>query len=296
MPSAQIQKVREILASLDFGAPADVATMRARLDAAAALFQRPPDVVYEPVDADGVPAEWTIAPGADPHRALVYFHGGSYNAGGIGSHRALCTQLARATGLRVLSVDYRLAPEHPHPAAVEDACIALRFVWASGLEPAQVALAGDSAGGGLALAALIALRDAGDPLPAAVALLSPWTDLTLSGASLEGKAELDPMIVPSVLAVARDRYVADAAPDAPTISPLFADLSGLPPLLVQVGTDECLLDDSTRLARRASDAGTDVVLEVWDDMIHVWQAFFAMLPEGRDAIDAIATFIRARLE
>lgn len=296
MPSAEIRKVREILASLDFGAPADVATMRARLDAAAALFQRPPDVRYEPVDAGGVPAEWTLAPGGDPDRVLVYLHGGSYNAGGVGSHRALCTQLARATGLRVLSIDYRLAPEHPHPAAVEDACAALRFVWKSGRVPAQVAIAGDSAGGGLALAALVSLRDAGDPLPAAAALLSPWTDLTLSGASFLGKADVDPMIVPSVLAVARDRYVAAAAPDSPTISPLFADLSGLPPLLVQVGSDECLLDDSTRLAERASDAGTNVVLEVWDDMIHVWQAFFAMLPEGRDAIDAIAAFLRARLK
>lgn len=296
MPSAEIRKVRDILSSLDFGEAADVATMRARLDAAAALFERPPDVRYEPIDAGGVPAEWTIAPGADPDRALVYFHGGSYNAGGIGSHRALCTQFARATGLRVLSVEYRLAPEHPHPAAVEDACAALRFVWKSGLAPSQVALAGDSAGGGLALAALVALRDAGDPLPAAVALLSPWTDLTLSGASFRGKADVDPMIVPDVLAVARDRYVAGQAADAPTISPLFADLAGLPPLLVQVGTDECLLDDSTRLAERASDAGTDVVLEVWDDMIHVWQAFFALLPEGRDAIDAIAAFLRARIK
>jgi len=296
MPSAEIEKVRNILSSLDFGEAADVATMRARLDAAAALFERPPDVRYEPIDAGGVPAEWTIAPGADPDRALVYFHGGSYNAGGIGSHRALCTQLARATRLRVLSVEYRLAPEHPHPAAVEDACAALRFVWKSGLAPSQVALAGDSVGGGLALAALVALRDAGDPLPAAVALLSPWTDLTLSGASFRGKADVDPMIVPDVLAVARDRYVAGQAADAPTISPLFADLAGLPPLLVQVGTDECLLDDSTRLAERASDAGTDVVLEVWDDMIHVWQAFFSLLPEGRDAIDAIAAFLRARIK
>jgi acetyl esterase/lipase len=296
MPRAEIEKVRNILSSLDFGEAADVATMRARLDAAAALFERPPDVRYEPIDAGGVPAEWTIAPGADPDRALVYLHGGSYNAGGIGSHRALCTQLARATRLRVLSVEYRLAPEHPHPAAVEDACAALRFVWKSGLAPSQVALAGDSAGGGLALAALVALRDAGDPLPAAVALLSPWTDLSLSGASFRGKAAVDPMIVPDVLAVARDRYVAGQAADAPTISPLFADLAGLPPLLVQVGTDECLLDDSTRLAERASDAGTDVVLEVWDDMIHVWQAFFALLPEGRDAIDAIAAFLRARIK
>jgi monoterpene epsilon-lactone hydrolase len=296
MPSAEIQKVRDILAGLDFGAPADVATMRARLDAAAALFQRPSDVRYEPIDAGGVPAEWTIAPDADAERALVYFHGGSYNAGGIGSHRALCTQLARASRLRVLSVEYRLAPEHPHPAAVEDACAALRFVWKSGFAPSQVGLAGDSAGGGLALAALVALRDAGDPLPAAAALLSPWTDLTLSGASFLGKADVDPMIVPGVLAIARDRYVAGQAADAPTISPLFADLAGLPPLLVQVGTDECLLDDSTRLADRASDAGTDVVLEVWDDMIHVWQAFFSMLPEGREAIDAIAAFLRARLK
>jgi acetyl esterase/lipase len=295
MPSAELAGVLEVLRNLEFRAANDVASLRARLDAGAHLFQRPSDFRYEPVDAGGVPAEWTLPPETHPQRALVYFHGGAYNAGSIGSHRSLCTQLARASGVRVLSVDYRLAPEHPFPAAVEDAVAAARFVWKQGIAPEQVAFGGDSAGGGLALAALVALRDAGDPLPAACVCLSPWTDLTLSGDSYYGSAELDPMIVPATLAQSRDRYVQASRAAEPTASPLFADLAGLPPLLLQVGTAECLLDDSTRLAERAKAAGVDVTLEVWDDMIHVFQAFFELLPEGRRAIDAIAAFLRGRL-
>jgi acetyl esterase/lipase len=295
MPGPELQTVLQILQSMDFGDGSDVGQLRARLDAAESLYERPSDVDYEPVDAGGVPAEWTVAPGAHPDRTLVYFHGGGYNAGSIGSHRGLVTELARAAGVRVLSVDYRLAPEHPYPAAVDDAVAAARFVWKQGARPESVAFGGDSAGGGLALAALLALRDAGDPLPAAAVGLSPWTDLTLSGASFHAKAAVDPMVKPGSLALSRDRYVPAHEADAPTASPIFADLRGLPPLLIQVGTAECLLDDSTRLAERARQAGVDVTLEVWDEMIHVWQAFFGMLPEARQAIDGIAAFLRTRL-
>jgi acetyl esterase/lipase len=295
MASPELAKVLDVLRGMRFADADDVPALRARLDTAAALFERPADVRYEPVDAGGVPAEWTIAPGAHEERALLYLHGGAYNAGSIGSHRALCTELARLAGVRVLNVGYRLAPEHPHPAAVDDAVAAARFLWKQGVAPERVAFAGDSAGGGLALAALVALRDAGDPLPAAAVCLSAWTDLTLSGDSFFAKACEDPMIVPETLARSRDRSVAGARADAPTISPLFADLAGLPPLLIQVGTAECLLDDSTRVAERARAAGVDVTLEVWDDMIHVFQAFFALLPEGRRALDGIAAFLRARL-
>ncbi|RIK94534.1 MAG: alpha/beta hydrolase [Proteobacteria bacterium] len=295
MASPELQTVIQLLKDLNFGAPGDIASMRRNLEIAASLFQKPADVAYEPVDADGVPAEWTSAPDADATRALVYFHGGAYTSGGIGSHRALCTELSRVAGVRVLNVGYRLAPEDPHPAAVEDALSVTRWLAKQGVAPERTAFGGDSAGGGLALAALVALRDAGEDLPAAAVCLSPWTDLTLSGASFRGLAHVDPMVRPESLTLSRDRYVDAARAASPLASPLFADFTGLPPLLLQVGSAECLLDDSTRVAARAQAAGVDVTLEVWDEMIHVWQAFFPLLPEARDALAQVAAFLRGRL-
>ena len=273
----------------------DVASGRARLETAAAFFQRPPDVRYEPIDAAGVPTELVIAPNADPGRTLVYFHGGAYTAGSLASHRALATELSRVAGLRVLNVDYRLAPEHPHPAAVEDAVAVARFLWKQGVAPERTAFAGDSAGGGLTVASLVALRDAGDPLPAAAVCLSPWTDLSLTRDSHRTRAALDPMCRVPALTVSRDAYVAGRDPKAPTVSPVFASLAGLPPLLIQVGTAELLLADATELAANARRDGVDVTLEVWDEMIHVFQAFFPLLPEGRAAIGKIAEFLAAKL-
>jgi acetyl esterase/lipase len=252
-------------------------------------------VRFEPVDAGGVPAEWTAAPGARTDRTLVYLHGGGYCLGSVATHRSLVARLSRAARVRVLSVDYRLAPEHPHPAAVEDAVAALRFAYASGLDPARVAVGGDSAGGGLAVAALLALRDRGLPLPAAGVCISPWTDLSASGASVRTRADLDPLVDADDLACLAAAYLGGRDPRAPLASPLFADLRGLPPLLVHVGTAEILLDDATRLAENARDAGVDVELEVWDDMIHVWHAFADLLPEGVQAIEGIATFLEKRL-
>ena len=295
MPSPEFAKVLDVLRQMWSGDATDVASARARLAIAETLFERPPDVRYEPVDAGGVAAEWTVAPGADADRTLVYLHGGAYVAGGIGTHRALATELSRVAGLRVLNVDYRLAPEHPHPAAVDDAATVARFLWKQGCAPEQTAIAGDSAGGGLTIATLVALREAGDALPGAAACLSPWTDLTLSRGSLRSRAGEDPMVREASLAASRDAYVAGGDARAPTVSPLFADLAGLPPLLVQVGTAEILLDDATELAASAERAGVDVTLEVWDDMIHVFQAFFSLLPEGREAIARIAAFLRARI-
>lgn len=294
MPSAELTKVIEILQGMWTSDTVDVAAGRARLEVAASLFERPSDVRYEPVDAGGVPAEWTIAPNADAERTLVYFHGGAYTAGGIGSHRALATELSRQAGVRVLNVGYRLAPEHPHPAAVEDAVSVARFV-AKSVAPERTAFGGDSAGGGLTIAALVALRDAGDRLPAAAVVLSPWTDLSFSFASIQSRAAEDPMVRLPQLAASRDCYVAGGDPKAPGVSPVFANLAGLPPLLVQVGTAEILLDDSRELAERAKRAGVEATLEVWDDMIHVFQAFFPLLPEAREAIERIAAFLRARL-
>jgi acetyl esterase/lipase len=195
----------------------------------------------------------------------------------------------------VLNVGYRLAPEHPHPAAVEDAVAAVRFAYAAGLAPSRVAVGGDSAGGGLALATLLGLRDERAPLPAAGVCISPWTDLSGSGDSLRANAELDPMVDEDDLRLMASAYLAGRDARAPLASPLFADLRGLPPLLVQVGTAEVLLDDATRLAERARDAGVDVQLEVWEDMIHVWHAFADVLPEGAQAVEGIADFLEKRL-
>jgi monoterpene epsilon-lactone hydrolase len=196
----------------------------------------------------------------------------------------------------VLSVDYRLAPEHPHPAAVEDATAAYRFLLDTGISPGNLAIGGDSAGGGLTVACLIALRDAGLPLPAAGVCISPWVDLTQSGESMDSKADEDPMVSREALQVMANAYLGGGDPKEATASPLFADLAGLPPLLIQVGTAETLLDDATRLAERAKSQGVDVTLEAWEEMIHVWHAFAVLLPEGRQAIERIGEFLSERLE
>lgn len=296
MPSPQLASLVEMLRRASPLSGGDVAAMRAGMDAATAGFVAPVDVRFEPVDAGGVPAEWTSAPGAREDRAVVYLHGGAYCLGGIATHRGLAARLSRLARVRVLNVDYRLAPEHPHPAAVDDAAAAVRFAVASGFAPSRTAVAGDSAGGGLALATLLALRDAGLELPAAGVCISPWTDLAGSGESMRTRAAQDPLVDAETLARMAAHYLAGGDPRTPLASPLFADLRGLPPLLVHVGTAEILLDDATRLAERARDAGVDVQLEVWDEMIHVWHAFADLLPEGEQALQGIADFLEKKLD
>jgi acetyl esterase/lipase len=284
----------------------DLAQMRANMERGSAATPLPADVKFEPVTlrgthaskrvgAEGVPAEWAIAPGARDDRALVYVHGGGYTMGSLATHRALCARLSRLGRMRVLNVAYRLAPEHPHPAAVEDAVAAVRWVYAQGFAPSRVAIGGDSAGGGLTLATLLALRDAAGPLPAAGVCISPWTDLSASGDSIRTKAAADPMVTEGPLRQMAAAYLAGKDPRTPLASPLFADLRGLPPLLVQVGDAELLLDDATRLASRARDAGVDVTLEVWEEMFHVWHAFADLLPEGARACERIAAWLEPRL-
>jgi acetyl esterase/lipase len=207
----------------------------------------------------------------------------------------LCSHVARAARARVLNVGYRLAPENRFPAAVNDAVAAYRFILAQGYAPESVALGGDSSGGGLVLGALVALRDAGDPLPGAAICLCPWTDLTLTGETIESLRDTDPMVRAPVLALMAEAYLGDADPRSPTASPLFADLAGLPPLLVQVGTAELLLDDAKRFAERATAAGVDVTLDIWDEMIHVWHAFADFLPEAKDAIARIGAYVEKHL-
>ena len=273
----------------------DVFQMRAGMQAMEGQFQPPENVSYEAVNAGGVPAEWTVAEGSDETKAIVYLHGGGYTIGGLGSHRPLCTHLALAGRIPVLNVDYRLAPENPYPAAVEDAVDAYRYVLGRGVAPGRVAIGGDSAGGGLTLATLAALSEAGDPLPGAGVCISPWTDLTLTAETISSKAEADPMVSGPLLEVMRDHYLGDADPASPTASPLFADPAGWPPLLIQVGTAEILLDDARRMAERASAASVEVVYEPWEEMIHVWHTLAPMLPEASQAIERVAGFLSEKL-
>jgi monoterpene epsilon-lactone hydrolase len=252
----------------------------------------PDDVRLESVEASGVPAQWIIPPNADQERVIYYLHGGGYTIGSINTHRAMVAAIARSAEARALALDYRLAPEHPFPAAVEDATAGYRWLLAQGARPAHIVIAGDSAGGGLTLATLVALRDAGDPLPAAGVCLSPWVDLEGLGDSMTSKADADPIVQKEPMLRMAAAYLGGADPRTPLAAPLYAGLQGLPPLLIQVGTSETLLDDSNRIAERARAAGVDVTLEPWEEMIHVWQLFAGMVPEGREAIDRIGAFIR----
>jgi acetyl esterase/lipase len=250
------------------------------------------DVTCTPVSADGVPAEWIVAPGAARDRVLMYLHGGGNVVCSVGTHRDLMARLSGAADARVLGVDYRLAPEHPFPAAVEDATAAYRWLVASGIQPACIAIGCDSAGGGLTLATMMALREGGEPLPAAGVCLCPWVDLEGSGASMTTKAVEDPFVHQDMVQFMAKQYLGDRDRRLPLASPLYADLHGLPPLLIQVGSAEVLLDDATRIANRAKAAGVQAELEVWDAMIHIWQIFAPVLPEGQQAIERHGGFIR----
>ncbi len=294
MASDELKTVVEMLrAAPPIPENASIEQMRAGMERMTAEAPLPEDVRYEQVGAGDVAAEWAVAPNARDDRVILYFHGGGYVIGSVRTHRQLVGDLSRAAEAKVLSLDYRLAPEHPHPAAVDDACTAYRHLLES-FAPSGIAIAGDSAGGGLTGAALLALRDAGAPLPAAGVMISPWLDLTLSGDSMDSRAEQDPMVQRDGLQKMADAYVATADPKHPTISPLFADLTGLPPLLLQVGSAETLLDDSTRFAERGRASGVDVELEVWDDMVHVWHAFSLILPEAKQATSRIGEYLKQR--
>jgi acetyl esterase/lipase len=256
-------------------------------------FPTPAELRTEQVDADGVACVWASMPGTSSERTIFYLHGGGYVVGSPTGYRGFAAALSQAADARVLLVDYRLAPENPHPAAVRDATTAYRWLVKEEADPASTAVAGDSAGGGLALALLTALRDAGDRLPAALVCLSPWVDMSLSSASIDGRAELDPLVSRALLENMAGAYLMGQDPQTASASPLFADLSGLPPTLVVVGTSEALLDDSTRLADRARDAGVDVTLNIVDEMYHVFPTMSSFLPEAREAVEEIGRFVQA---
>jgi acetyl esterase/lipase len=293
MASHELSMVVDMLKSFRPQNEPTIAEMRAGMEAMASAAVIPDDVKCDKVSAGGVPAEWVVAENADHGRVILYLHGGGYVVGSINTHRELASRLSRATAARVLLIDYRLGPEHPHPAAVDDAVTAYRWLLSEGGSPSRMAIGGDSAGGGLTVATLVAVRDAGLPMPAVGVCLSPWVDLEGIGESMTTKAAVDPMVQRDGLLKMAAAYLGGQSPRTPLASPLYANLSGLPPLLIQVGTAETLLDDSTRLAERARKAGVKVTLEPWEDMIHVWQAFASLLPEGRDAIEHIGEFVKS---
>jgi monoterpene epsilon-lactone hydrolase len=297
MASPEIKTISEMLRARQQEAPEDLSfpESRAMFEQMTAAFPLPSGVTSTPVDAGGIPAEWIAAEGAGDDQTIYWLHGGGYCIGSINTHRGLLARISAGTGARVFAIDYRLAPEEPFPAAVEDAVTGYLWLLSSGVDPTQIVIGGDSAGGGLTAATLVALKEDGKTLPAAGVLISPWTDLALTGDSLRTKAEADPMITNDGIARVRDAYLGNWDSKDPLVSPIYADLSGLPPLLIQVGENEVLLDDSTRLAERADAAGVDVTLEVWPEMVHVWHFFAGMLPEGQQAIDRIGEWVRQRL-
>ena len=292
MASAQLQKANQTWKALADAGAKTPQEMRPVLERLFTDFPSARQVKCEPVSAGGVKAEWIIAPNAAADRAILYLHGGGYIMGSINTHRELIARLSKAAQARILALDYRLAPEHPFPAPVEDATAAYRWMLAQGLKPSRIAVAGDSAGGGLTVAALVAFRDAGLPMPAAGIPISPWVDLEAIGESMKTRSSQDPIVKPEMIREIARVYLAGQNPRSPLAAPLYADLHGLPPLLIHVGDAEALLDDSKRLAERAKAAGVDVTLEVWPEMPHVWHLFAHFLPEGQQAIDRAGEFVR----
>jgi acetyl esterase/lipase len=269
-----------------------VEQIRAKFAEALTQFPIAEDITCQSVNAGGVPAEWIAAPNSRENYVMLYLHGGGYVFCSLATHRELVSRIARAAGIRALCVDYRLAPEYPFPAAVEDATTAYRWLLDTGISSEHIALAGDSAGGGLTLATLLSLRDAGDALPAAAVCLSPWVDPEAQGESMTTNADTDPLVTRELVRFVIQQYLGNSYLRNPLAAPLHADLQGLPPLLIQAGGAETLLDDAVRIARRCQEAGVDTELEIWKDMIHVWQLFASVLPEGQQAIEQIGEFIR----
>jgi epsilon-lactone hydrolase len=294
MGQSGIDAVRALLGAKP--RPVGWAERRRRLDEVGSHWPVADDVTLDAVDLDGVPGEWSLVPGSDASRVLMFFHGGGYCSGSVLSHRRMVTEAGRAAGVRTLAVGYRLAPEHPFPAAFDDALTAWFFLRKQGIVPAHIAIGGDSAGGGLTVALVNRLRDAREELPGCAWLVSPWTDLTMSGATLATKDAVDPLIHKGYLDELADAYLpAGMDRKDPRVSALHADLKGFPPTLIQVGSDETLLDDATRFAAVAGAAAVPVTLEIWPHMIHAWHLWNARLEPGRQALASAGAFIRRHL-
>jgi acetyl esterase/lipase len=294
MNGSEIDAIRALLSSKP--RPVGWLHRRERLDEVGSVWPVADDIGLEEADLDGVPGEWSIAPGSDGTRVLMFFHGGGYCSGSILSHRRMVTEAGRAAGIRTVAVGYRLAPEHPFPAAFDDALTAWRFLRRQGVAPGRIAIGGDSAGGGLTVALINRLRDAGEGPPGCAWLVSPWIDLTMSGETLATKDDVDPIIHKAYLGELADAYLSGAVDRAdPRVSPLYSELRGLPPMLIQVGSAETLLADATRLAAAAGGADVPVALEIWPHMIHAWPIWNAHLEAGRQALAKAGAFIRQYL-
>jgi len=266
---------------------------RQMLDAAARrLVKLPNNCKVVPIDIEGLYAEWISTGITLKHKVILYLHGGGYALCSANTHRPLAARIGKASGVKVLFPEYRLAPEHPFPAAIEDAVNVYRWLLHQGFSPSNIVFAGDSAGGGLCIAAALVLRDQNEPLPAAIVCLSPWVDLTSSGESYRKNKWIDPYLSIEAVRAAVRMYAGDEKPDHPLISPIFADLSGLPPLFIQAGNHEILQSDAEKLAAQARNAGVPFTLKVWKGMWHVWQISGDALPEARKAIKEIGIFIR----
>jgi monoterpene epsilon-lactone hydrolase len=293
MANPQVQQLFQMLATSPLADPTQtLEQMRGNLDALSAMFPPQSEVELAPAETGGVRAEWIRPATAKPGLTILFLHGGGYTLGSLASHRDLATRIAKAAAANTLAIEYRLAPEHPHPAALDDAMHAYRWLLDTGHAADEIAIVGDSAGGGLAIATALAARDASLPRPGALALLSPWVDLHCDTPSLVNSA--DPLMQPGPVKLMAMGYLAGQDPRSPLISPLFAaDLSGLPRTLVQVGTIDGLRDDGQRFAELARKAGVDVTYEVWEDMFHGWHMFALMLEDAQRATERVGAFLRA---
>jgi monoterpene epsilon-lactone hydrolase len=294
MSDPEIAALRALIASRPRAT--DVAQRRRDIDARGKQFGVPTDVMIDKVDAGGVKAEWATPPDADTSCAILYLHGGGYVIGSLDSHRHVAAEISRAAGMRVLALDYRLAPEHPFPAPVDDTVAAYKFLLSQGISAQRIAIAGDSAGGGLVVGAMLAIKDAGLALPGAGWCISPWVDMEALGASYVDRAATDPTVQKAGIAEMAGLYLGGADPRSPYAAPIYGDLRGLPPLLIQVGSVETLLDDALQLARVAGVADLVVDLQIWPEMIHVWHLYFPMLAAGRRAIASGGSFLRSTLK
>jgi epsilon-lactone hydrolase len=294
MASKELTSVIDMLKANPLNPTATLPELRAWFEGSMGQMPTVPNTKVTPVTVDGIKSEWVDAPGARTDHAILYLHGGGYVIGSPATHRSLASKLSEASKARVLVIDYRMAPEAPFPAAVEDGFKAYRWLLAQGFAAGKLAISGDSAGGGLTLATAVALRDADVALPKAIAMLSPWTDMTGTSETMTSRAKLDPMVQKEGLVGMAGMYLSGKDPKTPGASPLFADLRGLPPMLIQVGDHEVLLDDSRTLETKAKAAGVEVTLEVWDEMIHVWHLFHPMLPEGVKALEGIGGYLNKK--
>lgn len=291
MASKELQTCIEMFRSRPMPENASIEEIREFMEAGFSQVPLTGEIRCEPVDAGGVAAEFITAPESVEKRVIYYLHGGGYLMGSINTHREMASRLARAAKARVLLIDYRLAPENPFPAAVEDSLAGYRWLLSNGVEPGRMVISGESAGGGLTMATLVTLRDEGLSLPAAAVPISPWVDMEVTGESMVTRAELDPLLDRDILLKMANAYLGETEPRTPLASPIYANLTGLPPLLIMAGTSEVLYDDATRLAKKADADGVSVVFEPWEEMIHMWHLLAAMLPEGQQAINRIGEFV-----